>query len=1035
MKNLYLLIVLLNIPIFASAQVLDTSAAWAFMGGATTVGANTSVPTTPTNTYDPTHRPRNRQYTHLWVDQLNRIWVFGGSGGGNQAIVLNDLWVYDPSRGTNGEWRWVRGSGENGKHTGTVGQSATSNIPAARHQGLTWKTSDGYFWLFGGQQIFATSYTSPAYGNDLWKFNPVSEEWVWVNGEMPSAAGAGGTKTGIYPTQVGQEGMPRGRGWSASTVDPSGNLWLYGGSTNGIGSGFMSDVWKFDVAAGKWFLMWGDATPDLQPNYNGQTMPGTPGGHPGGRHSFAFWSDAQGNIWIYGGHGSTHFFSDLWKFDIVTMQWTWMSGSNKPSVMPPQNNSDGNGFWGDRGVASVDRYPGKRYGMASFKDKLGRFWLHGGRAASGTGSGLKNDLWMFDPQTLRWTWMEGDSLSDLKGIAGAEGVQDPAYLPSARISIGSGVVDTAFNFWIIGGHGLGMVGNNAARNFIGDVWNLTPTTPPTCTLTASLTASGPLSFCEGDSLLLRANKQPGVSYKWMRGSTVLSETEDSIWVKSSGSYSVTLKDQICEVSSLGINVTVNSLPVVTTVPSSPQWICPGDSILLKVAPAGHSYQWTKNGIPFGQNADSIKLGEAATIGVKVTNPTTGCADTLVNKIVVSLHNKPIVNLNQTGQVSICENDSINLQVTTAQVGFTYQWYRNGVPLSGANSQIRIADPGIYNVKVTEPVNGCYDTASAPLSLVTTPLPIVTISPSSVIEICQGEQVQLTATASGSVQYQWKHNGVPFGSNNATATVGTSGDYYVVATDANQCSDSSSVVELLVRSVPVFTINPWNDTSFCFGEKILYQVQTNDTGLKFQWIRDGAIISAATLDFYEVSASGKYQLAVQWASVAGCGDTSSMVEVTVFPLPVPNIQYDGVKLFSDSGYTSYKWYSGEKLVGEERVFYPLENGSYRVQVVDSNGCEGESSIYNVKDLAIENKGAKSLSDVSIYPNPVRESRIYFNYSSPVNYRLFSVEGKLLFQGFSVGEADVSGLSDGIYLIEISDDAGQILKTTRLVRHRD
>jgi hypothetical protein len=244
-----------------------------------------------------------------------------------------------------------------------------------------------------------------------------------------------------------------------------------------------------------------------------------------------------------------------------------------------------------------------------------------------------------------------------------------------------------------------------------------------------------------------------------------------------------------------------------------------------------------------------------------------------------------------------------------------------------------------------------------------------------------------------------------------------------------------VVELLVRSVPVFTINPWNDTSFCFGEKILYQVQTNDTGLKFQWIRDGAIISAATLDFYEVSASGKYQLAVQWASVAGCGDTSSMVEVTVFPLPVPNIQYDGVKLFSDSGYTSYKWYSGEILVGEERVFYPLENGSYRVHVVDSNGCEGESAIYNIKDLAVDKGWDTPLSEISIYPNPVRESWIYFNYSDPVNYRLFSVQGRLLLRNNSVRKADVSGLPNGMYLIEITDDAGQILKITRILRQCD
>ncbi len=1033
MKNIYLLIFLLFHVVLSRAQVSDTSAAWAFMGGATTVGTNASVPTTAGGGFAAANRPRNRQYTHLWTDTRNRIWLFGGSGGVNAAIALNDLWVFDPAQGAVGEWRWVAGSGENGKHTGTLGQSSVANIPSARHQGITWKTSGDRLWIFGGQQVFGTSYTSAAYGNDLWRFDPATEEWTWVTGELPTAAGTLGTRTGSYPAQAGQEGTPRGRGWGVSTVDNSGNLWMYGGTTNGTGSGFMGDVWKFDVTAGKWFLMWGSATPDLQPDYNGQQTPGTPGGSPGGRHAAAFWSDAQGNVWVYGGHGSSHFFSDMWKFDITTLQWTWMSGSNRPSLMPPQNNNDGNGYWGDRGVPSTSRYPGKRYGMASFKDKQGRFWLHGGRAASGTGNALKNDMWMFDPQSLAWTWMEGDSVSDRHGVSGAVGVQDPSYKPSGRINMGLGAVDTAYNFWLFGGHGLGMTGNAAARNFLGDFWKLFPTTPPACTLTASVTASGPVSFCAGDSVLLKANNLTGVSYEWRNGATVLPVSVDSVWVKNSGVYTVTLTHQICNVTSSPVSVTVNQLPVVSVTPGTLQSVCPGDSLLLKASPVGMSYQWTRDGQPVGANADSLYVKAAGNYNVKVTNPSTGCADTLTARIPVSVNTRPTVTLNVSGTAAICTGDTLSVNVTSAQPGYSYQWYQNGQPVPGVGDRMHVYQQGHYNVRVTESVNGCHDTSGQGLSVTVHARPIVSVTPSGIVDVCQGDQIQLTATVTSVVQYQWKSQGAVTGGNGNTEMVSSSGHYYVVVTDANHCTDSSSATEVRVRTQPVFSVNPWNDTAFCTGGKVLYTIAGNDTALQYQWLRDGVSIPSATLNYYEASISGVYEAVVSWVSLSGCSDTSAAISVTVFPLPQPDIEYDGTELYSDPGHASYQWYFGAQPVGQGDRYTPAENGAYSVYVTDSNGCEGVSAVYNVNDIRTNISGTASPVLINIYPNPVAGTAVFFDYSSPVNYHLYSLEGKLLRHELKVHQADVSLLSDGVYVLRVTDEAGRLLKVERIIRY--
>ncbi len=74
-----------------------------------------------------------------------------------QQGYLNDLWKYDPTLGTTGEWIWVgggnvvgRGGGLPGVH-GTLGTPASTNIPGGRYGIPSWIEVSGNLWLFGGQ--------------------------------------------------------------------------------------------------------------------------------------------------------------------------------------------------------------------------------------------------------------------------------------------------------------------------------------------------------------------------------------------------------------------------------------------------------------------------------------------------------------------------------------------------------------------------------------------------------------------------------------------------------------------------------------------------------------------------------------------------------------------------------------------------------------------------------------------------------------------------------------------------------------------
>jgi hypothetical protein len=74
-----------------------------------------------------------------------------------------------------------------------------------------------------------------------------------------------------------------------------------------------------------------------------------------------------------------------------------------------------------------------------------------------------------------------------------------------------------------------------------------------------------------------------------------------------------------------------------------------------------------------------------------------------------------------------------------------------------------------------------------------------------------------------------------------------------------------------------------------------------------------------------------------------------------------------------------------------------------------------------DLASTKETIKILTPLSVYPNPAREI-VYFN--KPISFELFDLNGKIVGKYSNVKSADVSNLSQGIYLVHTSE--GETIK---------
>lgn len=374
----------------------------------------------------------------------------GGGGGGSSA---------PPGASIHNLWAWESGAktGASAGSYGTQGTPAASNAPPARQFASSWRDASGNFWLFGGQSY--ESINEQGLLDDLWRYSPSTGQWTWMNGSSSVDV------AGVYGTQgsAAAANVPGARYGAASWTDPSGNLWLFGGVDNTVA--YYNDLWMYSPATGQWTWVGGANTPGAAGSY------GTRGSEsasnvPGARTQAAAWSDNRGNLWLFGGVNFTAgYYNDLWKYDLATGQWAWMSGSQTPNSA---------GVYGMQGAAAAANVPPARFGAATWTGTGAKLWLFAGQGiGSNQSGGLLNDLWVFDSASGQWTWVSGTAPPAFPAVSyGSQGVADPGNHPSSRVGAVSWT-DAAGLLWMFGGDGDFTALENGVLN---DLWQFNPAT-------------------------------------------------------------------------------------------------------------------------------------------------------------------------------------------------------------------------------------------------------------------------------------------------------------------------------------------------------------------------------------------------------------------------------------------------------------------------------------------------------------------------------------------------------------------------------
>ena len=392
---------------------------------------------------------------------------------------------------------------------------------------------------------------------------------------------------------------------------------------------------------------------------------------------------------------------------------------------------------------------------------------------------------------------------------------------------------------------------------------------------------------------------------------------------------------------------------------------------------------------------------------------------------------------QPQSVTVAQGGSATFSVNAGgTTPLSYQWRKNGVNISGANSasysisSVTTANAGNYSVVVS---NAYGTTASNNAALTVTTSPVITSQPQNVT-VAQGASATFRVTASGTatLAYQWRRNGSTIsGATNSTYTISSAtpaaaGNYSVVVSNAYGTVTSNNAT-LTVTSVPVITNQPQSIT-VTQGGSAAFTVTAAGTGpLSYQWKLNGTNINGATSTSYSIASvtaanAGNYSVTVnnQYGTASSNSATLSVTSlpneapVATITSPAQGAKYAGGELINYSGTgtdtedgtlssSAFDWYVTFYHGNHGHAGPALSTGATNGSFTIPNDDETATNVYYRLYLVVTDKqGLKDTAFRDIYP---RTSAITFNtipqgltvsvdgelYTTPVT--ITSVEGIL------------------------------------------
>lgn len=175
-------------------------------------------------------------------------------------------------------------------------------------------------------------------------------------------------------------------------------------------------------------------------------------------------------------------------------------------------------------------------------------------------------------------------------------------------------------------------------------------------------------------------------------------------------------------------------------------------------------------------------------------------------------------------------------------------------------------------------------------------------------------------------------------------------------------------------------------------------------------------------------------------LTGC-DSIVATNLTVSPIPILTISFDGIQIYSNQNLAGYQWIDcgngNFPLAGEtNQTFTPTMNGNFGV-IVTLGLCTDTSDCLNIISLK-DNEILNLFTEISIYPNPFSSSTIlqsnYLLDNAIVNvYNIYGQQVKQMSNLYgNIIPLNLDNLPRGLYFIRLNQEDKLILSNKLVIK---
>jgi hypothetical protein len=483
-----------------------------------------------------------------------------------------------------------------------------------------------------------------------------------------------------------------------------------------------------------------------------------------------------------------------------------------------------------------------------------------------------------------------------------------------------------------------------------------------------------------------------------------------------------------------IDVTSGSSLGIAINPPAKTDLCTGESATLQanITGQGLTYTWFKDGSAITTPAvdadtyivDAAISGFEGDYQVEIFGPG-ACVEQSAAVSITNAGNFTVTRDNPE-TVVVLPGQNADLSVSTDASGVTYQWYRDGSPVSGATSStlsVSDTETGTYFARVSLTGGACAAT-SIDSESVTVLAPVALEmdidyngayaacgNSDIVLEVTEiraldggGGSTVVTTDLLGDLTYQWYLDGNPVGgatsSSISLTDISENGDYRLEGSISSYAATSNDLpVQLRVNEVLEISST---DTIVCgSSQPVTLSTATDLTGVTFDWYRDGTNLnrSASSID---VSSPGIYQLVIQRD---GCPVPSNELSlnsldenlITLDPGTDIRIPEGTTRTVNATGGESYRWMDTDNVELSTASSYDFSEEGDFMLIASIGGCEVTRTITvryldNFRVPNVISVNGDGINDQWIIPNS-------YSGKADVNVIIYNENGQEVFNEFN------------------------------------